>query len=284
MKIALAQYPITGHNNLTDWQTHTAQWVQTAANNQAQVLVFPEYGSMELASLLSDEIQKSLPRQITELQTFLPVFLKTYSDLAAEYKVCILAPSFAVIDPNFVKPVNRAYFFFADGSYKSQDKHHMTRFEDETWGVGPGHTEQIVFDAFGVQFGVAICFDVEFPFAPHELAKKGVQVLLVPSCTETMKGVNRVHVGSRARALENQFYVAISQTVGDAPWSEAIDTNTGLAACYSTCDVGFPDDGIMMQGELNKAGWSYCDVDVSLIERVRTHGQVFNFKWMHKPK
>ena len=282
MKLALAQYPVTAHASLEDWKAHVRRWVAEAAAQRAQVLVFPEYGAMELVSFLPADVQRSLPRQIQEMQKELHAFREHYRALAMEFKCAILAPSLPVIDPAYPKPVNRAYFFFPDGRFDFQDKTHMTRFEDETWGVGPGSPEHKVFEVFGAKFGVNICFDVEFPFAALALAKKGVQVLLAPSCTETMKGMNRVHVGARARALENQFYVAVAQTVGAASWSEAVDINTGTAVCFSTCDMGFPDDGVLAIGRLNESAWIYADVDLALIDEVRTRGQVFNYKNMQR--
>lgn len=282
MKIALAQYPISKHLSLTSWKDHTGRWVAEAVSQKAQMLVFPEYGSMELVSLLPAETQKSLPLQIEDLQMILPEFLVTFSELAKKHQVAILAPSYPAIDGRFKKPVNRAFFFYPDGRFDFQDKTYMTRFEDEIWGVGSGFPDQKVFKVFDVNFGISICFDVEFPFGAQELAKKGVQVLLAPSCTETLKGMNRVHVGARARALENQFYVAVAQTVGEALWSEAVDVNTGQAACFSTCDVGYPDDGVLVLGKLNEPGWTYCELDLSKIEHVRTQGHVFNFKNMSK--
>lgn len=282
MKLASAQYPIAKHDSLNAWKDHVQKWVNQACKEKAKLLVFPEYGSMELVSFLSEEVQRSLPSQIQEMQKSLPFFIETFKDLAEKNQVAIVAPSFPVVDSRFIKPVNRAYFFYPDGRHDFQDKIHMTRFEDEVWGVGPGLMEYKIFDVFGVKIGIAICFDVEFPFAPLELAKKGIQILTAPSCTESLKGLYRVHVAARARALENQYYVAVAQTVGSAPWSEAVDINTGQAACYSTCDVGFPDDGILMQGKINDEGWYYCDLDPSLLEKVREQGQVFNFKNMRR--
>lgn len=280
MKLALAQYPITQHASFEMWQQHVRKWVKEAVSEKANVLVFPEYGSMELVSFFNLEIQKSLSLQIIEMQKHLKSFTEHFQLLAEVFKVAILAPSIPVQDPRFQKPVNRAYFFFPDGRIEYQDKAHMTRFEDEAWGIGSGDKTQKTFDVFGCRFGVNICFDVEFPFSAMEFAKNGVQVLLAPSCTETLKGMNRVHIGARARALENQFYVAISQTVGTASWSEAVDINTGQAAMYSTCDVGFPDDGTLACGKTNESGWIYFEPDLSLIHKVRTEGQVFNFKNM----
>ena len=69
--------------------------------------------------------------------------------------------------------------------------------------------------------GIAICYDIEFPLIAHAMARAGAELILAPSCTDTIAGANRVHVGARARALENQVYVAVAPTVGQAPWSPA---------------------------------------------------------------
>lgn len=280
IKIATAQYPISKHTSLDSWRAHTKKWVGAAADQGAEILLFPEYGSMELLSFFDEEVHKSLPLQIQKLQTLLDDFIETYRQLAADQGVLIVAPSIAVADARFGLPVNRCFLFFPDGKVEYQDKRHMTRFEDEIWKIGPGEAEQKTFEFRGVKFGITICFDVEFPFAAHELANQGVQILLAPSCTESLKGLNRVHVGAKARALENQFYVLVSQTVGEAPWSEAVDKNTGIAAVYSTCDVGFPDDGTIAKGDLNKPDWVIAELDLNLLETVRSQGQVFNLKHM----
>lgn len=280
VQIALSQYPLSPLSDFQEWVEKQRQWVATAVSKGSQVLVFPEYGSLELASLLPKGT--SLQQQIVEMQSFLPNFLSTFQELSLKNQVAILAPSFPVRDLRFVKPVNRAYFFYPDGTFQYQDKQSLTRFEDEDWGVGPGDSTLRVFTAFGIKFGVSICFDVEFPQKPHSLAKNGVQVLLAPSCTETLQGLNRVHIGARARALENQFFVGVSQTVGEAPWSEAIDYNTGQSALYTPCDKGFADDGVLVRGELQQAGWVYASCEVDLIENVRKEGAVFNFYWMQR--
>ena len=50
MKIALAQYPIGKFASFADWQAHVATWVAEGAATGAHLLVFPEYGAMELTS------------------------------------------------------------------------------------------------------------------------------------------------------------------------------------------------------------------------------------------
>ena len=100
---------------------------------------------------------------------------------------------------------------------------------------------------------------------------------MAPSCTETIRGATRVHIGARARALENQIYTVVSQTVGNAAWSPAVDINYGFAAFYSTPDMDLPEEGIISSMTPQKEGWLTQSLDLLKIENVRKEGQVFNF-------
>jgi predicted amidohydrolase len=78
--------------------------------------------------------------------------------------------------------------------------------------------------------------------------------------------------------LENQCYVVQSPTVGNAPWSEAVDVNVGAAAVYTPVDYGYPANGILAIGELNRTQWVYADIDLGTIANIRETGQVFNYR------
>lgn len=278
IKIATAQYEFFKHKSLIDYKEHVKKWVLAAVAHHASVLVFPEYGSIELVSLFNRDIQKNLNLQIIEMQKYLDEFIKLYQSLAKEHAVLIIAPSFPVKNED-ESIINRAFIFFPNGEIQFQDKLTMTRFEDEEWKVSsPLKPHLHTFEFGGMVFGISICFDVEFPDYARSLALKGVDVLIAPSCTETIAGCHRVHIGAKARALENQYYVIVSQTVGKVDYSEAIDNNIGFAAVYSTCDRGFPDDGIISIGKLNEAQWVYAELDKNKIKDVRENGAVLNFK------
>jgi predicted amidohydrolase len=79
-----------------------------------------------------------------------------------------------------------------------------------------------------------------------------------------------------ARALEGQCVVVQSPTVGDAPWSPAVDENVGAAAIYGPPDLGFPPTGVLAEGVLNAPGWVMGDVTLEQIRAVRDGGNVFN--------
>ncbi|MBP7062679.1 carbon-nitrogen hydrolase family protein [Ferrovibrio sp.] len=273
LRIACAQYPIHAFADPAQWAGKVSAWVEEAAQAGARLLLFPEYGAMELASLLSPNLQNDLGGQIAALQELLPAFLARYAGLAQRHGVSIVAPSIPVLQPGGY--VNRAHVFAPDGGMAWQDKRQMTRFEREEWIIQGGAELRLFDTGLGCRFGLAICYDVEFPLIARALAEAGADLVLAPSCTDTLAGMHRVHVGARARALESQIYVAVAQTVGEAQWSPAVDVNHGFAAIYATPDRGFPDDGILAQGALNQPGWVYADLNCALLSQARSNAQVF---------
>lgn len=277
MTIAAAQYPITAHRDFAAWRTHTENWVAQATKNGAQLLVFPEYGSMELVSLLPPDVQHDLQAQVRHLETYRDDCWTTFAETARRHGVVIVAPSYPVAEAGRV--VNRAAVLSPKGLAGWQDKFFMTRFEAEEWFVSPPpEPELVVFEADWGAFGIQICYDVEFAIGSQLLARHGAQLVVAPSCTETLRGATRVHVGARARSLENQCYVAVAQVVGEAKWSAAVDVNYGFAAVYATPDAGFPDDGILKTMPAQAEGWLVENLDFRKIETVRQGGQVLNFR------
>jgi predicted amidohydrolase len=155
----------------------------------------------------------------------------------------------------------------------------MTRFEREMWII-EGGAELKVFDldlgnGAPVRAGITICYDVEFPLIAQAMAAAGADLLLCPSCTDTLAGANRVQTGARARALENQVFVAVSPTVGLAEWSPAVDVNVGWASVLTTPDRFMPDDGVIAQGELSQPGWVHAELDFAALAATREEAQVY---------
>ncbi|TAF32788.1 MAG: nitrilase [Cytophagales bacterium] len=276
MNAAAAQYPISQFKSFQAWQTHITQWVRAATNQKAQLLLFPEYGSLELISLFSPTIQACIHQQIEALNDLKDDFCDVFAQLAKRFGVVIVAPSlpFTVSDEVF----NRSFVFSAKGLVGYQDKFFMTRFEDESWQIKSAPKILTVFEADWGRFGIQICYDAEFALGSALLAQHGAEMILVPSCTETAQGAARVHTGARARALENQAYVLVSQTVGKAIWSPVVDINYGYAAAYSTPDKGFPVMGVLKYKRAQKIGWLVVDLDFLLIQSVRAEGNVLNWK------
>ncbi|SMX27637.1 (R)-stereoselective amidase [Pelagimonas phthalicica] len=273
MKIATAAYPM---EVLADWEAYTEKltaWVREAADNGADLLVFPEYGAMELATLSGAEIAADLEASLKAVAGYLPAADRLHAALAQRFKVHILAASAPVFADDEARPVNRARLFAPSGEMVAQDKQIMTRFEREIWHVDAGEQLQVFDTALG-KIGILICYDSEFPLLGRALSE--ADILLVPSCTDTLAGYWRVRIGAMARALENQCVCVMASTVGDCDWSPAVDENVGAGGVFGPPDAGFPDTGILALGELNTPGWTYAEVSLTNVRQARETGAQFN--------
>lgn len=275
-KIASAQYDISFLTNWQDYQEKTQRWIAEATTQNAKILVFPEYASMELASLFGEDVYSSLSKQLAAIQSVHGDYLELFKDAAKAHGCIIQSGSFPVeIEPGVYR--NRAYLFMPDGDVDYQDKLMMTRFENEQWFIRAGNELKCFESDYG-KIAINICYDSEFPLLARKQAEMGANLILVPSCTDTLAGYHRVKIGCQARALENQCYVVQSCLVGNAPWSEAVDVNIGSAGIYTPVDRGFPDNGILANGELNAVQWVYGEISLANCATVREQGQVFNYR------
>lgn len=274
MRLAAAAYPLDPPAEWGAYASKMRRWVADAAAGGAELLVFPEYGRMELAALDGPDAAGDLEASLTAASRWTPKADELMEDLAREFGVHILAPSGPVFEDG-ARPVNRAMFFGPSGWIGQQDKQVMTRFEREVWDVVPGGPLAVFDTALGA-VGILICYDAEFPLLGRALAEAGAEILLAPSCTDALSGYSRVRVGAMARALENQCVVVHAPTVGEAAWSPAVDENVGAAAIYGPPDLGFPPTGVLAEGRLNAPGWVMADLDRGAVARVRAEGAVFN--------
>lgn len=274
IRLAAAQFPVSEPARWADFADLLRDWVAHAAQQSAQLLLFPEYAAMSLAALFDPATRADLGKQVQALQTLREDYRELHVNLARQYGVYILAGSFPwQCDDGRI--VNRAWLCSPDGRHSYQDKQIMTRFERESWNIVSGSPLRVFRTALGT-IAVNICYDCEFPLLARAQCEAGATLILVPSCTDTLAGYHRVRVGAQARALENQCLTLQSPLVGTAPWSAAVDVNVGRAALYGPPDHGFPDDGVIAQGILNEPAWLFGEADFDAVTRVRHTGQVFN--------
>ena len=272
--IAAAAYPLDWFDTFAEYETKITKWVTEATASGAQLLVFPEYAAMELASLGGKAAAADLEGALSEVAGHRPAADALHARLAAQHGVYILGGSGPVFTGN--RPVNRASLFGPTGLLGHQDKQIMVRFERDEWDVvaGPGLA---LFDTPIGKIGITICYDSEFPLLSRRLAEAGAEILLAPSCTETWAGYNRVRVGAMARALENQCVAVQAPLVGLADWCAGCEENTGRAGIYGPPDRGWPAEGVLAEGTRDTPGWTYATISRQLITDTRKDGGVLNF-------
>ncbi|WP_223639608.1 carbon-nitrogen hydrolase family protein [Rhodobacter sp. TJ_12] len=282
MTIASAAYPLDWLDDWAGYEAKTRAWVESGARSSADLLVFPEYGAMELASLGGAEVAADLERSVAEVARHHDAMERLFEGLAIEFGLYILAPSGPVVEGMARR--NRAALFGPSGRIGHQDKAIMTRFEREEWFIDAGGEGLRLFDTGLGRIAVLICYDSEFPLLARAVCEAGATLLLVPSCTDTLAGYHRVRIGAQARALENQCVAVQSVIVGQAHWCPAVDENHGAAAVYAPPDAGWCATGVLAEGDYDVPGWVTATVDMDAVAQARTDGEVLTFRhWPEQP-
>jgi deaminated glutathione amidase len=75
--------------------------------------------------------------------------------------------------------------------------------------------EPVACTAEGWKLGLTICYDVRFPELYRILALEGAELVTVPAHFTLYTGKDHWHVLLRARAVENQYYVAAAAQFGE---------------------------------------------------------------------
>lgn len=274
MKIAAAAYPVDWHNRWNDFVGKLRVWVRTAAEQKAELLVFPEYAAMEIASLAEETNARDLTRAAGAVNARIGDVDDLHASLAREFGVHICAAS-APIRRDDGATANRVRLFAPDGSRGRQDKLVLTPFERDDWKVAPGRGLTLFETALG-RIGVLIGYDAGFPLLARALVTAGAEILLVPSCSRTMQGWWRVRIAAMARALEGQCVVAQAVTLSDADWLAAAGRGVGAAGIFVPPDTGLPDDGVVAVGKTDTPGWVYGEVALEALREVRASGGARN--------
>jgi predicted amidohydrolase len=269
VRVGLLQWRVRPCEGLAGWADRLDREVAEAAGHGARLLLMPEYAPLEFAAGRTPDLAAELASAVAQADEAVAVARR----VAQRHGVYLVPGSlpFRV----GAKLVNRAPLLSPSGGVAFQDKHVMTRFEAEQWGMQAGAPPAVFDTAFG-RIGIAVCFDAEFPHLVRAQVEAGAWLILVPTCTDTMHGFNRVRIAAAARAMENQGFVCLAPTVGEAPWCGTLDRNRGFAAAFGPVDRDFPEDGVLARGALDEAQWVYADLDPARLEMARREGAVRN--------
>jgi predicted amidohydrolase len=157
------------------------------------------------------------------------------SRLAAAYGVNIVGGS--VIERHGGVLSNAAYVFDRVGNAIARyvKMHGAVTIDDHT-KIESGN-EVVTFELDGVTCGVLICYDLRFPELARAIALRGAQLLFVPTQWPKER-IDHWHILTKARALENLFYLAGANASGGGGgvvigcgYSTIIDPWGTVAAC-----------------------------------------------------
>jgi len=273
MRIASVQWDMRRPESSDAFFERAAYFVETAvADYAAKLVVCPEYFTLPLLALerrmrAKDGI-RTLAGRTEEVNARLAA-------LAGGHGVWIVAGSQPVLRDG--RLLNVAFVFGPRGERIEQPKLHITPWEREAWDVVGGEGLAVI-DTGEVTFGVQICYDVEFPEPTRALAERGIELLVVPYCTDDRRGHLRVTRCAMARAVENQLAVVTAGCVGHLPRVPAANLHFAESGVFTPVDLAFPNDGIAALAQAGQEQLLIAEVDLGVLRASRGEGTVTPLK------
>ena len=208
LKIALVQ-PDTVWENI---EGNLSQLDDMLWDSDADVIVLPEMFTTGFS-------QRA--RQMAVSMNSLPV--EWMHDLACRLGSLLMG---SMIIEEKGKYFNRLLVAFPDGEMKFYDKKHLFSLSDENKIYTAGK-ERLVFDFEGWKIAGYICYDLRFPAWTRNVEQAD---LMVFSANWPQKRMSHWEALLKARAIENQCYVAGVNRVGQSP--DGVEYN-GMSKVYN---------------------------------------------------
>ncbi|MGX1264869.1 omega-amidase [Rossellomorea marisflavi] len=202
-KIGLAQMDIRYGDPESNYR-EAEKWFQKAEREQCDILVFPElwttgYDLKRIKEIADENSKKTID------------FL---SRLAKQYRIDVIGGSVANKTASGID--NRLIVIDSKGHFvKGYSKLHLFKLMDEHHYLLPGN-EDGLFTLSGEQMAGLICYDIRFPEWVRKHVLSGAKILFV-SAEWPAQRIDHWKVLLRARAIENQCYVAACNRVGSDP-------------------------------------------------------------------
>ncbi|AJY77537.1 hypothetical protein VN24_05835 [Paenibacillus beijingensis] len=270
--MGLTQYALQGIRTEQQFWDGLEARINEAAEEHAELLVFPEYTTAHLLALAPP---MSYAEACHYLDGFTAKVVQFFQAAGTKHGMVILGGTHICRENGDF--VNKAHLFFPDGRIETQNKLHLTPEEQNQWKLTPGSGLNMIETKWGMA-AILTCYDIEFPEAARIAAERGAELILCPSYTDAASGFYRVRNTCQARAIENQLFVALSGIVGELPEERPqIDKGYGQAGLFAPCDRPFPPDGILKAGETNENMTLFATIDFSQLQENRRAGIVAPF-------
>jgi predicted amidohydrolase len=233
--------------------------VKSAAAQGAKFVAFPEN-----AFYMRAEGQAAPPKYTLATHPG----AKAASAMAKQHGLWLLAGSIATIPSlrNDKKSYNRSLLFNPQGKIAAQyDKIHLFDVD-----IGDGQTyresarflsgkKAVVAKLPWCKLGMTVCYDLRFPQLYRALAKKGAEILAVPSAFTQVTGEAHWHVLLRARAIEDSCFVIAPAQTG---------THPGGRKTYGHSLIIDPWGKILADGGTQE-GVVVAEIDLEEVKKVR---------------
>ena len=112
--------------------------------------------------------------------------------------------------------------------------------------------EPVVARSEGWAIGLSVCYDVRFPELYRILALEGAELVTVPANFTLHTGKDHWHVLLRARAIENQLYVAAAAQLGETMPGKPSYGRSLIADPWGIVVAEAPDEETVVSAEIDR--------------------------------
>ena len=112
--------------------------------------------------------------------------------------------------------------------------------------------EPVVARLEGWPIGLTVCYDLRFPELYRILALEGAELVTVPAHFTLYTGKDHWHTLLRARAIENQNYVAAAAQIGETLPGKLSYGRSLIADPWGTVVAQAPDEETVISAELDR--------------------------------
>lgn len=200
---------------------HAAHQVAKAARSGSKIVVLPEcFNSPYGCDYFPDYAEELLPSPPAAEKA--PSF-HALSAMAADNDVYLIGGSIPELDPATGKYFNTSLVFARDGKLlATHRKIHLfdidipgkITFRESDVLTAGNQITLVDLPEYGT-IAVAICYDVRFPELATIAARKGAFALVYPGAFNLTTGPMHWQLLARARAVDNQIYVAMCSPARD---------------------------------------------------------------------
>ena len=113
--------------------------------------------------------------------------------------------------------------------------------------------EPVVAHSEGWAIGLSVCYDVRFPELYRILALEGAELVTVPANFTLHTGKDHWHVLLRARAIENQLYVAAAAQLGETMPGKPSYGRSLIADPWGIVLAEAPDEETVVAAEIDRS-------------------------------
>jgi len=250
----------------------TLEKIKDLARNGANIICTQELFKSKYFCQVEDWSYFKLAEEINEKSKT----IKTLQTMAKDLKVVIIASLFEKRTEGIYH--NTAVVIDADGSYLG--KYRKMHIPDdphfyEKFYFTPGDLGYKTFRTKYADVGVLICWDQWYPEAARLTALSGAKILFYPTAIGWLPSekeefgnsqYNAWETIQRSHAVANGCYVVAINRVG---YEESPDGNEGIEF-WGQSFVSNPYGELLVKGSVDKEENIICEVDLSVIDSVRT--------------